>query len=342
MKSNGASMPVVEEFEHRTGVHCGSTAAADLLRWAGVELSEAMVFGLGSGAGFFYLRGDRMSPTRQIAGRSAALEENAARALGLELVSHRPDGAEEAWRGVERALDEGRPVMIACDLSQLPYWDTDTTFNGHRIVCAGYEGDDVLVADTDFEGLQRISREQFQTARSLGDPPALEPPYKWWELERGQTRSLESAVREALVRNVESMRQGPEGVGGLDGLGRFKSEVGQWTEQEDAVWCYRFAYQCIEERGTGGGNFRLLYRDYLREAEEYVPELAEGQLVSSVYRTARSWTTLAEHLAAMATYLETEGEEPEEDPAHHVESMAEAVYQFESTFWGAVEEVLGD
>ncbi|MGH6960024.1 MAG: BtrH N-terminal domain-containing protein, partial [Dongiaceae bacterium] len=43
-------------FVHRPGVHCGSTSMADVLRHQGLELSEPMCFGLGSGLHLVYLR----------------------------------------------------------------------------------------------------------------------------------------------------------------------------------------------------------------------------------------------------------------------------------------------
>jgi hypothetical protein len=41
---------------------------------------------------------------------------------------------------------------------------------------------------------------------------------------------------------------------------------GEWAQAPDWSWCARFAYQVIERRGTGGGNFRRLYARFLSEA----------------------------------------------------------------------------
>lgn len=329
---------IVENFTHEKGRHCGSVAMADLLRWAGEDLSEPMVFGLGAGLGFYYLQGEGFSPSRQIVGRSMNLEEQAADALGLTLRRHVPEDADAAWGQLRQTLEQGRPVMLQCDLSKLPYWETDTPFAGHRIVVAGWEpeADEVLVADTHFPGLQSVARQDLRRARSSTDAPAFEERFTWWELEPGEARPVEEAVQESLEVNENIMEEDPTGVGGLEALESFAAEVGNWREREDAVWCYRFAYQVIEKRGTGGGNFRNLYRDYLHEVSELVPSVGQQQLAISMTRTADAWSTLATYLNAMALYLETGGEKPGEDPSHHVESMAEAVYQFESTFWDRI------
>ncbi len=73
---------------------------------------------------------------------------------------------------------------------------------------------------------------------------------------------------------------------GLPALRRFAAEVGGWPEAaEDWRWCARFLYQVIERRGTGGGNFRLMYSRFLEEAGYEESALAAA--------AAASWTSLA-------------------------------------------------
>jgi hypothetical protein len=329
---------ILEDFEHRTGHHCGSVAMADLLRYHGHDLSEAMVFGLGAGLGFYYFKSDHMSPSRQIMGRHIDLEGNVAEALGLELRASRTKDDDEAWDHVRGAIDAGSPVLVQCDLSHLPYWETSTPFNGHRIVVAGYDDDEgvAMVADTHFEGLQRVPLDALRAARASQAPPSMGNQNASWVLEPSKIRDLEAAAMDAIETNRSHMEEDPSGMGGLDVLREFADDVMDWTERDDASWCYKFGYQVIEKRGTGGGFFRYLYRDFLRELVEMHPRLAAMQLPVSMTRTAEAWSTLARYMEAMSRQLEPEGESPDEDPAHHLESMAEAVYQFESTFWDRI------
>jgi hypothetical protein len=328
----------IDDFVHEPGTHCGSTAMADMLRHVGLELSEPMVFGLGSGAGFYYLKGDSVSPSRQIVGRHPRLETHAAEALGLEMEAHRTRDAEEGWRGVREAIDAGRPALVQCDLAELPYWETDTPFNGHRIVVVGYDETtgEVEVADTHFEGFQRIDRGALRRARASEAPPSFGNQFAWWEIVGGEPRELEDAIEEALERNAEAMTDDESGIGGLAALKEFKEEVRDWEALEDGDWCYRFAYQCIEQRGTGGGMFRYMYRNFLGEASEHLPMIDDLQLGISMNRNADAWSTLARYLEAAADVLDPDcdaPDTPDKPPSHHVESLAEAVYQFETTFW---------
>ncbi len=329
---------VVKDFEHHPGVHCGSTAMADILRHAGVELSEAMVFGLGSGLAVYYLKSAHMSPSRQLMGRHFRLEENAAEALGLGLEAHFEADNAAAWQGVRDAIDGDQPVLVQCDLCELAYWKTNTPFNGHKVAVVGYNDatDEVLIADTHFEGLMRVSMQALERARASTKPPSMGNQNVWWTLEPGPTRPLAEAIPAALQRNAEQMEHDTSGFGGLEALEEFAAEVVGWRELDDASWAYRFAYQCIEKRGTGGGNFRFLYRDFLQQAGGLVPSIARDQLAISMSRTGSAWSTLARYLEAMSRFVDPEAEQPDEDPTHHLESMAEAVFQFESTFWDRI------
>jgi len=333
---------LIEGFEHVPGEHCGSVAMADVLRHAGIGLSEPMVFGLGAGLHCFYIVSDHVSPSRQILGRSPDLEEQVAASLGLEFRAHRTADPDEGWALLREAIDAGKPPLVSCDLAELGYWNSKTPFNGHRVVAAGYDEDagEVLLADTHFEGLQRVGLEEFAAARASQGPPMFDARHLFWTLESTEADPLDVAVERALGKAYDNMESSGAEFAGTAAIRAFADEVGSWVERPDAAWCYRFAYQVIERRGTGGGFFRRMYRDFLREAEEFAPEIATLQLGVAMARTAQAWSTLADYLEAMSRHLDEDAEDPGEDPAHHVESLAEAVYQFESSFWDRLGQLL--
>ena len=51
---------IIEGFVPYQGEHCETTAMGNLLQFAGVRLSEPMLFGLGQGLGFIYWDSKRM------------------------------------------------------------------------------------------------------------------------------------------------------------------------------------------------------------------------------------------------------------------------------------------
>jgi hypothetical protein len=108
---------------------------------------------------------------------------------------------------------------------------------------------------------------------------------------------------------------------GIPALRRFAAEVGEWPEQaEDWRWCARFLYQVIERRGTGGGNFRLMYSRFLEEA---------GYEQSALAATASAaWSSLA--AAAQAA---SEPEEPDAGLWSAVATEADSVLEAEERLW---------
>ncbi len=86
------------------------------------------------------------------------------------------------------------------------------------------------------------------------------------EVEPGGLRSAPPPPRSSAPPRRCSSRASASSPG-LPALRRLAAEAADWPQQaEDWQWCARFAYQVIERRGTGGGNFRLMYSRFLEEA----------------------------------------------------------------------------
>jgi hypothetical protein len=61
-----------------------------------------------------------------------------------------------------------------------------------------------------------------------------------------------------------------------------------------------YASQCIEKFGTGGGNFRLMYAGFLREAHKLCPKHVDASLADLADQSAAAWTEMSGHLASIA------------------------------------------
>ena len=161
---------LVPGYRHLPGNHCGSTALRNLLGFAGVELSEEMAFGLGAGAGFYYLALPDASPTRWFNGRTARLEESFRELTGAALEMRTFGEPEEGWEAARALIDGGRPALLLTDLYHLDYYGRSAHFPGHAVVLAGYDETEALLSDTGFEELQRAGLENLSRARFSGHP----------------------------------------------------------------------------------------------------------------------------------------------------------------------------
>ncbi|HEX9402469.1 MAG TPA: BtrH N-terminal domain-containing protein [Anaeromyxobacter sp.] len=298
---------ILAGFEHRPGVHCGTAALADALRVRGISLSEPMAFGLGAGLGFYYLESPAFSPTHLFQGRALHLERTACEVLGAPVHERTEDDPSRAWEGVRAALARGVAPILATDLAELPYWNTRTRFGGHRIVVAGHELDRgvAIVADGDRPGLEEVPLDALERARASIAPPFGAPGRPWLEVDApARERPIEEAVPDALRRQARDFLLDVDGAAGASALERFAAELQEWPSraagEADRAWSFRYAFQVIEKRGTGGGLFRALYARFLEEAAGRVPGLERLGLAPRMRALAESWSRLAGALRAIS------------------------------------------
>ena len=283
---------MVPGFRHRPGNHCGSTALRNLLGFHGVEISEEMALGLGAGVSFYYVPLDGQTPSRFTNGRFGRLEEQFLELTGLELELETFADPAGSWDAARAAVDSGRPALLLTDLYYLDHYGSSAHFPGHAVLLVGYDDEVAYLSDTAFTELQTTRLENLAAARHGKHPVFPLEGHTVVVPEGVELADPRAAAPEAIARNARQMIEPALGeYEGLPALRRFAAEVGRWPEMlPDWQWCARFNYQVIERRGTGGGNFRLMYSRFLAECGREEAELAAD--------AARRWTELAEALLA--------------------------------------------
>ena len=163
------------------GVHCETTTLGVLLRHAGLDLSEPMLFGLGSGLSFVYwdskqqelpLLGGRVKPF--------ALTQNLTRRLGIELCAQETTSVRKAWDRVRSSIDDGTPVGLQLDSHYLEYFGSRVHFAGHFVAMYGYDTERAYLVDTaqqggavstSLESLAERGRHAVRCRRATGPSP---------------------------------------------------------------------------------------------------------------------------------------------------------------------------
>jgi hypothetical protein len=319
------SPAMIAGYRHIPGNHCGSTALRNLLAFDGIEISEEMALGLGAGVCFYYVPLDGQSPSRFTNGRVGRLEEQFCELTGAALRFETFDDAEASWAAARSAVDAGRPALLLTDLYYLDHYGRSAHFPGHAVILAGYDDEVAYLSDTGFEELQTTKVEHLAEARhgehpvfpldgqmlTVPDPEALRDPTP--------------AARGAIERNARQMIEPAMGdYEGLPGLRRFAEELPRWPQElEDWQWSARFCYQVIERRGTGGGNFRLMYSRFLEEADRPEARIAA--------EAATGWTTLGGSLLEAS-----EADAPDAALWSRIGDEAAAVLEAEERLWPAL------
>ena len=292
-----SSAVLVDDYVHRTGEHCASTALRNLMGHAGTELSEGMIFGLASGHGFFYLESDDLSPTRMFHGRTATLEQDFAENTGLPMTDRIEPDDDVAWQRLRESIDAGRPVMVSTDTFYLGYHNTTSHFPGHRCVVVGYDdaSESVYVADRKFDDYQLCSYDELRASRNAKDYPAsCENQYGDVTGPLAFGRPIAEAVPVALLRNARAMLEPDSPLpAGIPAMRKLAADLAGWKSLEDWSWAARFGYQVVVKRGAAGTFFRSLLADFLREAAPLVPGLSSVAPAAAIDSIAARWCDLA-------------------------------------------------
>jgi hypothetical protein len=288
-------MTAVIDVDVRPMQHCETTALGVLLRHEGIDLSEPMLFGLGSGLSFVYwdskslgfpFLGGRVKPFE--------LTRNLVATLGLELLVAETASARKAWQNVTAAIDAGRPVGLQLDSYHLDYFSTKVHFGGHVVAIYGYDDQNAYLVDTEPQGgAVSTSLDGLARARAERGPMTAR--------NRSFTITAPSSMPSPPDRIIPAIRSCADAflnppIANLGGRGIEKAakQVPNWLQRTDDPREDLLRTALLMERaGTGGALFRNLYRDFLAEATEVIDSnhLRTGH---SLYAEAATlWTQVA-------------------------------------------------
>ncbi len=286
------------------GVHCETVATGTLLEAVGYRLSEPMLFGLGEGLAFVLLNLSSL-PLPFVGGRSKPFALTRALCSNLGLGCHAEETASKAksWTRLAAHLDAGRAVGLQLDCFYLPYFERAPHFAGHFVAATRLLGDDVEVVDTKPQGtVQRVHRSDLEAARHARGPMSANALL--YTVEAGPTKALSEAASAAMVRNAKTYLAPAFGGSGALGIAKLARSLPTWLDKAKSPrGDLLLAADLMERAGTGGALFRNLYRDFLREAGEYVaPARAKAvrEAHSAMTRAAEMWTRIAALLAQVA------------------------------------------
>lgn len=326
------------DFTHVPGKHCGSTALSDVCRFRKLKLSEAFCFGLGRGLGFFSYAYPGMKPEYGIATRALNLEGNFFQSLGVPFHWQQESSRKEALEKLKTYLSRNIPVLVQVDLFYLWFYNTRTHFPGHVITVAGLdqEKEKVFVADTHFEGLKGVPFEDFFRGWNARVPP-IPLAYNHFPVpDLDSSRINELNTRKALITQAKEMLvKGSFGFGasGIAAMEELAETLPEWRASKDASFCYRFAYQVIEKRGTGKGAFRFIYADFLKEVEALFPSLSGKRFSEIMTEIACKWQQLAFLFKEMS-------EAPSHKTEQKIRALLYAIARQEKAYYEAVLEHL--
>ncbi len=284
---------IIENFKPLSGHHCITTAMRHIFVYHGHDVSEEMLLGLGSGLSFFYGEYKVMPfPFIGMRARIGEFEESLAKCLNIDIHIHETISGRKAYNALRESISQDIPVMIYVDMAYLKYLNMpeDAHFGGHSIVVFGINEEEGIayVSDRDSNchkitisddevptDSHTVSLKELEEARGSKHKP-FPPKNKWLTFDFTHIRPLDRSVITRAIRDTaEKMLNPPIKNLGVKGIRTCSEKVLGWKDfdNEKLKWSAFNGFIFINQiGGTGGGGFRKMYGNFLRES---------GQLISS-------------------------------------------------------------
>jgi hypothetical protein len=128
-------------FIHHQSAHCENGVASNLLRHNGFEISEPMIFGIGSGLFFVYIPFLQVNHAPAISYRPmpGTIFNKAAKRLGFKVKRVKFSSPKAAEKALDDNLKNNIPTGLQVGVYGLTYFPTNTVFISTRTTawCTG-------------------------------------------------------------------------------------------------------------------------------------------------------------------------------------------------------------
>jgi hypothetical protein len=291
------------DFQHHQAAHCENGVTSNLLKFYGINLSEPMIFGIGSGyffshMPFYKLNGIAVTSFRVWPG---IIFKRVTHRLGIKVKRYKFRSRDKAMQELDWMLEKGVPVGMLVGVYQLPYFPKEYRFhfNAHNITVFGKENGRYLVSDPIMEQVETLSYDELLRVRfAMGTYPP-----------RGRMYYIahvpgEMDIRPAIIRGIQKTAKDmltiPIPLFGVDGIRFLAKRMRKWPMKfgdKLAVLNLGQLIRMLEEIGTGGAGFRFIYAAFLQESSEILQKPWLNDLSREMTVIGDLWREFAVHAA---------------------------------------------
>ncbi|WP_163444560.1 BtrH N-terminal domain-containing protein [Flavobacterium columnare] len=313
-------------FTHHQSAHCENGVASNLLKFNGINLSEPMVFGIGSGLFFFYFPLLKVNHAPAISYRPmpGSIFNKAARRLGIKVKRTCFSNPQKAQQALESNLKNNIPTGLQVGVYHLTYFPDEYRFhfNAHNLVVYGKENKSYLISDPVMQTVTTLSEKELEKVRFAKG--ALAPKgHMYYPVNIPKQVQLKPAIVKGIKNTCKDMLA-PLPFIGIAAMRRLAKHIRIWPTKRGVKVTNHYLAQMVrmqEEIGTGGGGFRFIYAAFLQEASiilknPYLAELSKEMttigdkwrdfavMAARVYKNRSNqhdvYNTLANELEALA------------------------------------------
>lgn len=286
-------------FEHHHFAHCESGVTTALFRDRGLEISESMIFGIGSGIFFGHLFFIKMVglPITTFRSQPGAVFRKAGKRLGAKFVTKRFRNPQKGMDELRSALKEGHIVGLTTNIYWLTYFPNRFRFqfNGHNIIALRETEGGFRISDPVLEHPVDCLTEDLERARFAHGP--LEPHgFMYYPDIVVPNPDLRSACIRGMKDTCNMMLKIPLPMFGISGIRFLARRIGKMPQKlgfDEACRHLGNIVRMQEEIGTGGAGFRFMYAAFLQEAGELFESAELTSLSSDMTSIGDLWRQFA-------------------------------------------------
>lgn len=259
------------DFKHHQSAHCENGVASNLLKHNGLNISEPMVFGIGSGLFFVYLPFIKVNHAPAFSYRPlpGAIFGRLAKRLGIKVKRQKFSGSKSAEKALDDNLKNNIPSGLQVGVYNLTYFPEDYRFhfNAHNLVVYGKTETDYLISDPVMETTTTLTIEELDRVRFAKG--AFAPKGQmYYPIHIPKDIDFAKAITKAIKATCRDMLA-PVPIVGVRGIKYVAKQIRKWPVKLGVRKANHYLAQIVrmqEEIGTGGGGFRFIYAAFLQEA----------------------------------------------------------------------------
>lgn len=258
-------------FTHHQAAHCENGVISNLMKHNGFEISEPMVFGIGSGLLFCYIPFLKVNfaPVFTYRALPGHIFKKFATRVGIKMKREKFNNPKDAKTRLDEKLSKNIPVGLQVGVYNLVYFPDDYRFhfNAHNMVVYGKENGRYLISDPVMEEVTSLSIKELERVRFAKG--AFAPKgHMYYPISFPEKLELEKAIIKGIKNTCRDMLA-PVPYVGVRGIKTVSKKIRKWPLSRGVKTTNHYLGQIVrmqEEIGTGGGGFRYIYAAFLQEA----------------------------------------------------------------------------
>lgn len=286
------------EFTHYQSAHCENGVVSNLMKYNGFDVSEPMVFGIGSGLLFCYIPFLMVNHAPAITYRAMPgfIFKRFAKRVGIKIKREKFKDPKKAKLRLDENLKNNNPVGLQVGVYNLVYFPDDYRFhfNAHNLVVYGKENGTYLISDPVMESVTTLTDSQLEKVRFAKG--AFAPKgHIYYPTDFPAELPLESAIVKGIKHTCREMLA-PVPIVGVKGIRVTAKLIRKWPKKKGAKVANHYLGQIVrmqEEIGTGGGGFRYIFAAFLQEASKLLNNTKLDELSKEMTQIGNLWRDFA-------------------------------------------------